>query len=130
MVEINNLSSKKINKIRIEKIVKSFLKKYKIKESTSISLAIIGDAKMKQINSLYRKQNKTTDVLSFSDLNEIIINMNQIVRQAKELKKKAGDEFDFILVHGLLHLAGFNDDTEKKRLKMIELGEDFLLNLK
>jgi len=130
MVEINNLSSKKINKVRIEKIVKSFLKKYKIKENTPISLAIIGDAKMKQINSVYRKQNKTTDVLSFSDLNEIIINMSQIIRQAKESRRKVLDEFDFILVHGLLHLAGFNDDTEKKRVKMIELGEDFLLNLK
>ena len=130
MIEINNLTVKKINKVRIEKIAKAFFKKYKMKESVVVSLAIIGDAKMKQINSVYRQQNKTTDVLSFSDLNEIIINMNQIIRQAKGSGKKPADEFDFILVHGLLHLVGFDDDTEKKRLKMIELGEDFLLGLK
>jgi rRNA maturation RNase YbeY len=85
---------------------------------------------MKQINLAYRKQNKTTDVLTFNDLNEIIININQITRQAKELKRKVSAEFDFILVHALLHLAGFNDKIEKDRLKMIKLGEDFLLNLK
>ncbi len=130
MIEINNLTVKKINKARVEKIAKAFFKKYKISEEVVVSLAIIGDNKMKQINSVYRQQNKPTDVLSFSDLKEIIININQIIRQAKEFKKKVNDEFDFILVHGLLHLIGYNDDTEEKRLKMIELGEDFLLNLK
>lgn len=130
MIEINNLTVKKINKARVEKIAKAFFKKYKISEEVVVSLAIIGDNKMKQINFVYRQQNKPTDVLSFSDLKEIIININQIIRQAKEFKKKVNDEFDFILVHGLLHLIGYNDDTEEKRLKMIELGEDFLLNLK
>ncbi len=130
MIEINNLTTKKINKVRIEKIVKAFFKKYKINEKNVISLAIIGDSKMKQINSVYRQQNKTTDVLSFSDLQEIIININQIIRQAKEFKKKVNDEFEFILVHGLLHLIGYNDETETDRLKMIEMAEDFLINLK
>ena len=130
MIEINNLTTKKINKVRVEKITKAFFKEYKISEETVISLAIIGDNKMKQINSVYRQQDKPTDVLSFSDLKEIIININQIIRQAKEFKKKVNDEFEFILVHGLLHLIGYNDDTETERLKMIELGEDFLLNLK
>ncbi|HPT08383.1 MAG TPA: rRNA maturation RNase YbeY [bacterium] len=130
MIEINNLTTKKINRIRIEKIVKAFFKKYKINEKNVISLAIIGDSKMKQINSVYRQQNKATDVLSFSDLQEIIININQIIRQAKEFKKKVNDEFEFILVHGLLHLIGYNDETETDRLKMIEMAEDFLINLK
>jgi len=130
MIEINNLTKQSINKVRINKIAKAFFKKYKIKEDLVVSLAIIGDAKMKQINSVYRGQNKPTDVLSFPDLMEIIINIHQIKRQAKEFKKRVSDEFDFILVHGLLHLIGFNDNTEKKRLEMIELGENFLLNLK
>lgn len=130
MIEINNLTTQTINKARINKIAKAFFKKYKIKEDLEVSLAIIGDAKMKQINSIYRDQDKTTDVLSFPDLMEIIINAHQIKRQAKEFKRKFSEEFDFILVHGLLHLIGFTDDLEKKRLEMIELGEDFLLNLK
>lgn len=95
-----------------------------------ISLAIIGDSKMKQLNSVYRGHNQTTDVLSFPALDEIIINIKQIKRQAKELGQRSEDEFDFILVHALLHLIGFQDESEADRLKMMELGKDFLLNLK
>lgn len=130
MIEINNLTKRKVNNTRINKIVKSFFKKYKLKDDVVISLAIIGDSKMKEINSIYRGKNETTDILTFVDLSEIIININQIIRQAKEFNKKFSDEFDFILVHGLLHLIGYKDDSEKGRKNMIKIGEDFLLNLK
>ncbi|MFA4942854.1 MAG: rRNA maturation RNase YbeY, partial [Patescibacteria group bacterium] len=59
-------------------------------------------------------------------LNEIIIDIKAIERQARELGKSRDSELFFILVHGLLHLIGYNDETEKERLKMISLGEDFL----
>ena len=128
MIEINNTTSRKINIGRIKKITENFSKKYKIKEG--VSLAVIGDRKMKQLNCLYRGQDKITDILTFVDLNEIIINFNQIVRQAQEGKKKIWDEFEFMFVHGLLHLSGFDDSNEKDRLKMIELGDNFLFSLK
>lgn len=130
MIEINNLTRKKINKPRVEKIVKIFFKKFNIKSDKFISLAIISDYKMKQINFTYRGKNKATDVLTFCDLNEIIINIEEIIRQAKKTKKRFQDEFDFILVHGLLHLLGYNDDTEKKRLEMIGIAEKFLEKIK
>ncbi len=130
MVEINNLTNKRINRPRIEKIFKVFFKKFNFESDHPISLAIISDYKMKQINLAYRGKNKTTDVLTFCDLNEIIININEIVRQAKKTKKRFQDEFDFILVHGLLHLTGYNDDTEKKRLEMIDVAEKFLEKIK
>ncbi len=123
-IDINNLSKDKINSKRIRLITETFLKKYKLKGD--ISIAIISDRKMREINKIYRGFDKTTDVLSFEDLNEVIINIKQIKRQAKEFKKTFQTEFDFILVHGLLHLLGFKDDLEVDRLKMISLGEKFL----
>lgn len=123
-IDINNLSKDKINSKRIRLITETFLKKYKLKGD--ISIAIISDRKMREINKIYRGFDKTTDVLSFEDLNEVIINIKQIKRQAKEFKKTFQTEFDFILVHGLLHLLGFKDDLEVDRLKMISLGENFL----
>lgn len=125
-IDINNLSEDKINLKRTKLIIEDFLKKYKIKGD--ISIAIINDRKMREVNKIYRGQDKTTDVLSFNDLNEVLINIKQIKRQAKEFKKTFQAEFDFILVHGLLHLAGFNDEQEIDRLKMISLGEKFLAN--
>lgn len=130
MLEINNLTTKKINKAKINNIALAFFKKYKFPSDELVSLAIISDKKMKQINSVYRGQDKITDVLTFVDLNEILININQIIRQAKESGRKINEEFDFIFVHGLLHLIGLTDDTEKGRLKMIKMGEEFLESLK
>lgn len=124
MVEINNLSKNKINNKRALALVDFFLKKNKI--DGDISIAIVGDKKMKDINREYRGIDKTTDVLSFEGLNEIIINIKQIKRQAKEFKRSFQNEFDFILTHALLHLIGFTDDREEDRLKMIDLGEKFL----
>jgi len=124
LIEINNSTKEKINLNRTKLITEFFVKKYKIKKD--ISIAVIGDQKMKEINNIYRGFNKTTDVLSFEELNEVIINIKQIKRQAKEFKRTVRDEFEFILVHGLLHLVGFDDYQERDRLKMISLGEKFL----
>ena len=81
---------------------------------------------MKKVNFVYREKNKTTDVLSFVGLNEILISYPQIKKQAKKYNKKTRDEFNFILVHGLLHLYGLDDNTEARRLKMIKKAEEFL----
>lgn len=129
MLEINNLTKRRINKKRLNKIAFNFLKKYKFPPDKKVSLAIIGDKKMKAINFAYRGQNKTTDVLTFVDLNEILLSFDQIKCQAKDSGRSVRGELEFIFVHGLLHLAGFDDKNEKDRLKMISEGEDFLQSI-
>ena len=124
-IEINNTTKQRLNLQRLKKIAKFFLKKYKL-TGAILSIAIIGDEPMRHLNQVYRHQNKPTDVLSFTKLNEIIINYDQIKRQAAELGNAPAAELDFILVHGLLHLAGYDDNTELKRLRMIKLGHEFL----
>ncbi len=95
-----------------------------------ISIAFIGDQVMARLNQQYRKLKRPTDILSFagegSDLGEIIIDYVQIKRQAKKYSKSINQELIFILVHGLLHLLGHDDETEKDRQKMITLGEKFI----
>ena len=129
MIEINNLTSIKINHNRIKRIAQAFFNIYP-SDNLPVSLALIGDTRMRQINFSYRGQDKSTDVLSFPDLMEIVISLPMIKKQAQREKRSFLDELDFVLVHGLLHLVGFNDDTEKKRLAMIERGNNFLKNLK
>jgi probable rRNA maturation factor len=129
MIEINNTTKFKINEKLLKKISEKFLASRRLVKK-DVSLALIGDAKMRQLNFKYRQKDKTTDVLSFSGedvfLGEILINPAQIKRQAKENKNSFQAELIFILVHGLLHLVGYNDETEKERLKMIKIGEEFI----
>jgi probable rRNA maturation factor len=132
MIEINNTTKFKINERLLKKITEKFLVSRRLVKK-DVSLALIGDAKMRQLNFKYRQKDKTTDVLSFSGedafLGEILINPAQIKRQAKENKNSFQAELIFILVHGLLHLAGYDDKTENSRVKMIKLGEKFIKKL-
>ncbi|MFA6393625.1 MAG: rRNA maturation RNase YbeY [Patescibacteria group bacterium] len=129
MVEINNQTKSKIDELLIRKVAEAFLKSHH-KIGHELSIAIIGDAAMRKINRERRRIDSPTDVLSFRGeggfFGEIILDYSQIKKQARELKKSAGDELVFILVHGLLHLAGYDDRTEKERLKMIRLGGEFI----
>jgi probable rRNA maturation factor len=134
MVEITNKTKQKINRSEIEKIVEEFLKHYKIK-AKEVSIVFIGDKKMRELNKSYRGIDKTTDILSFNGegdfLGEIIISPAQIKKQAREFSKGSfRKELIFILVHGLLHLLGYDDANEKGREKMIRIGEEFINNYK
>lgn len=130
MLEINNTTKQKINIAKTKKIVEAWLLKNK-KKNWEVSLAIVGPARMKSLNNIYRGIDKTTDVLSFTDLREIIINVEETKKANKYLevfgeKKSADYIFYFLLVHGLLHLIGYEDDKEDERQKMLSLGKRFL----
>ena len=140
MIEISNTTKTKINKKEIIFICENFLQDFK-NSRVDVSLAIVGDTRIKSLNNQYRGINKATDVLSFAGaewegnlLGEVIINPQEIKRRAKyqEIIEFIGREkskkylFYFILVHGLLHLIGYDDDKESERQDMLRLGRDFL----
>lgn len=132
MVEINNKTRSKINLSLVKKATEDFLKYYK-KEKCEVSIAFVSDRKMRELNKTYRKKDRATDVLAFAgqglDLGEVIINYAQIKRQAREFGNSARQELVFILVHGLLHLLGYDDGDEKGRKEMEELGMGFIKQL-
>ncbi len=142
MLEINNTGKQKLNLKKLNELTDSFLKLYK-RKNYSVSLALIGGAKMRRLNNDYRGIDKTTDVLSFAGdqvfdgndknkyLGEVIMNFAEIKKVNKYLDifakaPKPDYLFYFIFIHGLLHLVGYDDVTEKGRLEMIRRGKDFL----
>jgi len=137
MVEINNKTKHKINLRLVASVANSFLKTHQ-KEDCEVSIAFVGDKKIRQLNEIYRGVNEITDVLAFPGeessgsevgvkfLGEIVIDYAQIKRQAKKFNNSVRQELIFILVHGLFHLLGYNDSTEKGRREMEELGRDFM----
>ena len=128
MIEINNKTRSKININLIKNVTEKFLDYYKINKD--ISIAFVGDIVIRKLNKNYRGKNKVTDILSFDgeaqDLGEIVIDYVQIKRQSQKYSKSIQDELIFILVHGLLHLVGYDDQTEEERNIIIKKGEDFI----
>ncbi len=101
-----------------------------------MSLHIIGDKKMTQLNFHHRGKKKTTDVLSFAthegegllsdDWGDVFISLPQVKKQAKEYQIPWQEEFYRMLIHGILHLFGYDHMEEKDAKKMFKLQEKFL----
>lgn len=98
--------------------------------AVTVSLAFVGDAAMRSFNRRYRHSRGTTDVLSFpgggSMLGEIVVSVPQAMRQARRYGHPLANELDLLLVHGLLHLAGYTHGTSVARARMQRLEQRLL----
>lgn len=128
-VDINNTTKEDIDLDLVRKVAEKFCQVHELDKE--LSIAFVEDKVMREINKNTRDQDKETDILSFpgdeESFGELIIDYEQIKRQSLEFSKDEGEELVFILVHGLFHLLGYTDETEEKRLEMIELGKEFII---
>lgn len=126
-MEITNLTGQKIDKFFLNKVAREALRSVDKKNIGDISLVLVGKEKIKEINKKYRHKNKPTDVLSFEDLNEIFICPGVVKKQAKNLKVQFKSELARVLIHGILHLAGYDHEKGRKEAeKMRELEEKII----
>lgn len=100
-------------------------------ENFEVNLRFISEAKIKELNRIYRGKNEVTDVLSFKlDHDEsggdVVICYKECIRQAKTWKMHLADAAAFLLVHGILHLADFDHIKTVDRVRM-EKAEDAIL---
>ena len=106
-----------------------------------LSLVLAGDARLHTLNRDYRGKDKVTDILTFSApvaapgaLGEIFINLNdcrrpQRYRDIFSDKKSFVYLLIFLLLHGLLHLVGLDDEQESERQKMVASGKKMMEEL-
>jgi probable rRNA maturation factor len=130
-MQLTNLTKSKIDfkpLLAAEKAAICVLGKRELEE---ISLVICGEKKMKEINKKYRGKNKVTDVLSFEKLNEIFICLPQAKRQAKKQKISLNCELTRLLVHGIVHLKGYDHERGIKAAEeMFALENKILKKIK
>jgi len=97
---------------------------------SDVDLYLTDDEEIRVLNRTYRNRDKATDVLSFplkdkwnSSLGEIIISVETADRQKEE--QSLGEEILQLFVHGLLHLLGYDHETEEDSRKMRPLERMF-----
>jgi len=126
MIEINNLTAGRINERFLKKVAGIVLKGEK-KQNFELSIALVGQKKIKELNRKYRKKNRETDVLSFGQnpeakepvLGEVVICPEIVGKNAKKFGSKPEKELAFVLIHGILHLLGYeHEESEKEAEKM------------
>jgi len=98
----------------------------------TFSLAFVSDRRMKELNKFFRGKDTTTDVLSFphepdefdvdkTNLGDIVISAEQAQRQAKENGLTLDNEIKQLILHGILHLCGYDHETDNGEMNAREL---------
>ena len=124
-----------------ERILRTGRRILSLLEQTKAELSImfVGDRRMKQLNTQYRDIRRTTDVLSFESaipfipddadnaLGDIVISVPKAEAQAKEYGSGFYDEITRLLIHGTLHLLGYDhEQTEYTARKMRKKEEELI----
>ncbi len=126
-IEINAANKRHtVDSARLKKAVRLILKDAGI-QSAEISIAIVADDKMHELNRRYLQHDYPTDVLSFvlardkkagSLEGEIIASSDYAAREAADYGWTAEDELLLYVIHGCLHLVGHDDTTAKEKADM------------
>jgi len=113
------------------KVLKSVLRAEGLKYRV-LTIVFINDRKSRYLNRRFLARDHATDVLSFrldegSNLEgEIYVNLDRARIQAREYGVSFKNEVMRLVIHGLLHLIGYRDSTERSRLRMTRKQEGYL----
>lgn len=96
-----------------------------------VHVLISGDARLRDLNRSYRDIDRPTDVLSFPDgdvlpsgltlLGEIAVSLDTARRQARELGHDEVRELTELVLHGVLHLIGYDHENDRGRMNRLEI---------
>lgn len=143
----------------ITEIIKSTFHYLKFKEKYEVSISLVDNGEIAKLNKHYRQKEYATDVLSFPMLNltkgvtceeelskyympfkdidielpigDIVISMEKVEEQSKAYAHSFHRELAFLLIHGILHLLGYDHERSvDEEKKMFGLQEDILMTLK
>ena len=83
---------------------------------SEVNVLITGDAELRRLNRRFRHRDKPTDVLSFPTVDgssgDIAISAATAARNARRLGHSTADELKLLLLHGMLHLGGYDHETD------------------
>ena len=120
-IVVSNLNKKhRINANYIKKIIVNILNILKKPSNTKLEIVFLSDRAIKPINRRYKGEKRATDVLSF-DLGlckEILISSDTALRNSRVYNTSFEKELILYVVHGILHLFGYDDERSKDRSKM------------
>lgn len=128
-VLIKTDSHYRVNRGRVRKVIEDFVTGKNFKGKVEVSVNIVGNRKMREMNKKYRSIDETTDVLSFPfqeeadretpfvdppdnilRLGDIVISYPQVVEDAVDENRLIDEKIDELVRHGMEHLAGNHHD--------------------
>lgn len=145
MIEINNLTTGDVDEEFLRKVAEKVLEEESRKEA-ELSVALISSERMRKLNRRYRGKNRATDVLAFPEskvllekfkvgiaqktenLGEIVICLGEVKENAKRFNSSFETELAYVLIHGILHLLGYNHEISEQKAKKMEEKQNYYLS--
>jgi probable rRNA maturation factor len=132
----NNQKKFKVSLREWKKFVKEILEKLKLEKGTEVSITFTNNEEIHQLNKEYRDIDRPTDVLSFPFYNsfnlpvkmlgDVIISLEKADSQSEEYGHSFKREISFLIVHGILHLLGYDHHTPEEEKEMFGLQKELL----
>jgi probable rRNA maturation factor len=105
--------------------------------SAELNILFVGDRQMRAFNRQYRGKDRTTDVLAFAMreappfsrrlLGDVVIAVPTAARQARQGRRSLDEELTILLVHGILHLCGYDHERSEKEAHRMHRREGMIL---
>ena len=129
---INQQRKIKLNPEPFQTFTRNVIKTISEARGKSVTIAFVSDRKMRELNKMFRGKNSTTDVLSFpfeadefetdeQNLGDIVISVEQATRQADENNLDFETEIKQLILHGILHLCGYDHETDNGEMNTLEI---------
>ncbi|PIW92316.1 MAG: rRNA maturation RNase YbeY [Candidatus Nealsonbacteria bacterium CG_4_9_14_0_2_um_filter_37_38] len=142
MIEINNLTTNLVDEKFLKKVAGKVLEEESAswrKKEAELSIALVGQGRIRELNKRYRGKNRATDVLVFPELKvvkaqkvqglgEIIICFREVKKNAKKYKSSFEKELARVLIHGILHLLGYDHEKSKATALKMEEKQNYYLS--
>jgi probable rRNA maturation factor len=106
-------------------------------KTADLGVLLIGDRSMRRLNRQYRKMDRTTDVLAFSLregpgpssalIGDVAISVPTAAKQARQLGRSLDEELTALLVHGILHLCGYDHERSNREARRMQQRERWVL---
>jgi probable rRNA maturation factor len=98
-------------------------------EHAELSLALVGDREIRKLNAKYRAKDYATDVLSFTAedapgpiplLGDVVISIDKARAQARERGRTMREEMTTLLIHGIVHLLGYDHEKSARDARVMQ----------
>lgn len=106
---------------------------------SELSIEIVGDGRMRRLNRIYRKKDRTTDVLAFpmresespvvTWLGDVVIALPTARRQARQAGHSVDEELAALLIHGFLHLCGYDHERSEREARRMRRRERAIMRV-
>lgn len=138
-IEIFNETKHEIKEISEMKKLIKYAMKYEKLDNLEFDIIIVDNKKIRELNRDYRKTDKETDVISFAFedykpviydkirvLGDVYISLDKAKEQADEYGHSLLRELSFLMIHGFLHLLGYDHINEEDEKVMFEKQKEIL----